>query len=165
MESDPAGTGGAVRLAAAHVRGETFLVLNDDSFFDIPLDHLVATHLRREATLTLALAPTPDPARYGSVSCDAEGRVTRFEEKKENVRGSAEWVNAGIYVFSRHAVAAIPPQGAVSLEREVFPSLVGRGLCAHPFDGFFIDIGVPEDYERVRSSPEPLLAAVAGASA
>ena len=162
-EAEPAGTGGAVRLAAERLRADTFLVLNGDSFFDVPLDRFVATHLEQEATLTLALAPTPDPSRYGSVECDAEGHVLRFEEKagRPTASSGAAWINGGVYVVRRDVLDGIPAGRPLSLEREVFPALIGRGLHGARFDRYFVDIGVPDDYLGVRSAPERLLAAVA----
>ena len=86
---------------------------------------------------------------------DADGRITRFIEK--NPGGSIEpgWINAGIYVFDRRALRFILGTSSVSLETEVLPHLVGQSFFGFPVRGYFIDIGVPEDYRRAqREFPE-----------
>jgi NDP-sugar pyrophosphorylase family protein len=153
-EPEPLGTGGALRLAASRFPDERFLVMNGDSFFDIALPSLVEAHLLSGALATLALAHAPEPGRFGGVEAETDGRVSRFVEKGEPVPGGL--VNAGIYVIERSVLDAIAPGRAVSLEREVFPALVGQGLYAVPFAGSLVDIGVPLDLEALRARPEAL---------
>lgn len=159
-EPEPLGTGGALRLAASRFPDERFLVMNGDSFFDIPLPSLVDAHLRSGAVVTLALAHARELGRFGGVEVGADGRVSRFVEKGEPVRGGL--VNAGIYIIERGVLDAIAPGRAVSLEREIFPALVGEGLHAVPFPGSLVDIGVPADLEALRARPEALALPVTG---
>jgi NDP-sugar pyrophosphorylase family protein len=159
-EEDLRGTAGALKLAEPLLRGDDFLVLNGDSLFDIPLRDLIAFHhTQPDALATLALAPTDDPGRFGTVAVDEAARVLRFIEKGQGERGGL--INAGIYVFRRQLLGRIPEGRPVSLEREVFPPLVGQGLYGVAFRGFFVDIGVPDDYARVQADAGPLLAAIA----
>jgi NDP-sugar pyrophosphorylase family protein len=158
-EPQPLGTGGALKLAERHLAGDRIVVMNGDSFFDIPIRELVATHERSGATATLALSHRDEAGRYGSVELDAGGAVTGFAEKTASAAPGL--VNGGVYVVERSVVAAMPAGVPVSLEHDVFPSLVGRGLHGVAFDGAFIDIGVPADLEALRTAPARLLGSLA----
>lgn len=142
-ETKPLGTGGALRLALPQVTAETLLVMNGDSWCNVDLTAFEAEHRRTQARLSLVLTEVPDAARFGRVSVDADGRIERFEEK--NSAGGAGLINAGIYLMSRADLETLPPDAAVSLEREVFPAWIAQG-CAHGFivTGKFLDIGTPE---------------------
>jgi len=156
-EPEPLGTGGALRLAASSLPDERFVVMNGDSLFQVPLQALIDAHLEKDALVTLALAHAAEPGRYGGVETDINGQVGRFVEKGEPTVGGL--VNGGIYVIERSVLEAIPSGRAVSLEREVFPGLVGEGLYAVAFNGPLVDIGVPRDLEALRTRPDMVPAA------
>jgi D-glycero-alpha-D-manno-heptose 1-phosphate guanylyltransferase len=148
VEANPLGTGGAMRNALEFLTGDRWLVLNGDSLFDIDLFELTAAHTPGTPA-TLALASVRDAGRYGCVSVDSGGSVTGFVEKSAESPADG-WINAGVYVIERSAVEVIASDRPVSLEREVLPALIGRGLRARQFEGYFIDIGVPDDYLRAQ---------------
>lgn len=148
-EEAPLGTAGALARAAPLAEGERLLALNGDSLFDIAIADLVEDHVRNGAALTLALATASAAGRYGSVATDADGWVTAFAEKPD--AGGAPLVNGGVYVVERGVLDAVARDRAVSLERELLPALVGRSLRGRAFEGFFIDIGVPDDYRRAQA--------------
>jgi NDP-sugar pyrophosphorylase family protein len=132
--------------------------MNGDSLFDIELRTLMHYHRSRKATATLALAHVDDTQRYGAVGMNELGRIVSFIEKREsNIEGL---INAGIYVFAREVLNFIPEGQPVSLEQDILPKLIGRGLYGLPLKGYFVDIGVPADYMRLQSAPTQLLAAV-----
>jgi mannose-1-phosphate guanylyltransferase len=146
-EPEPLGTAGAIRFAAEAL-GERledrFLALNGDVLADLDLSALVRAHEERGARATVALHPVEDSSAYGLVRCDGEGRVLEFLEKTgEPVPGE---INAGAYVLERSVLDLVPAGQAVSIEREVFPRLVGEGLHALLLDGYWMDIGTPERY-------------------
>jgi mannose-1-phosphate guanylyltransferase len=147
VEPDRRGTAGAIRFAADALGdelGDRFLALNGDVLTDLDLTALLGAHERAGAQATLALYPVEDSAAYGLVSRDAEGAVSEFLEKTgEPVPGE---INAGAYVLERSVLDLVPPGREVSIEREVFPRLVGNGLQALPLDGYWMDIGTPERY-------------------
>lgn len=145
-ENEPLGTGGGLRKALGRVESDPVVVLNGDSYTDPPLAPVLASHLRRRAAGTLVLTRVAKAGRFGRVEVGRGGAVRRFVEKQEGAGGG--WVNAGIYLLGRALVASIPTARSVSLEREVFPSWVGRGLYAHRARRPFIDIGTPESYAR-----------------
>jgi mannose-1-phosphate guanylyltransferase len=146
-EPDRRGTAGAIRFAADALGDdldERFLALNGDVLTDLDLTALINAHREREARATIALYPVEDAGAYGLVSVDGEGGVTEFVEKTgEAVPGE---INAGAYFLERSVLDLIPPDREVSIEREVFPHLVGDGLGALRLDGYWMDIGTPERY-------------------
>jgi mannose-1-phosphate guanylyltransferase len=146
VESEPLGTAGAARLAAFGRVSETFLLLNGDILSEHDLAALVALHRARGATATLALVAVDDPSRYGVVERDDDGTVLRFVEKPAPGETASNLVNAGAYVLEPSVLDLIPAGRPVSIEREIFPALVGNGLCALPLDGYWSDVGTPESY-------------------
>jgi mannose-1-phosphate guanylyltransferase len=146
-EPERRGTAGAIRFAADALGDrleERFLALNGDVLTDLDLSALIAAHHEREARATIALYPVEDAAAYGLVSVDGAGGVTEFVEKTgEAVPGE---INAGAYFLERSVLDLIPPGREVSIEREVFPRLIGEGLGALRLDGYWMDIGTPERY-------------------
>ncbi|WP_321490685.1 HAD-IIIA family hydrolase [uncultured Hyphomonas sp.] len=138
-ESQPMGTGGAL-AQAADVLAERFVLLNGDSFFDINLRALTAAPLP-EGGGRLALRMVDDTARYGSVQLE-DTRISAFIEKNPDLKGPG-LINGGIYYLDRAMVSRI--EAPSSIESDVFPRLVEEGrLEGLPFDGYFLDIGLPE---------------------
>jgi mannose-1-phosphate guanylyltransferase len=144
-EPRPLGTGGAVKFAES-LLDERFLVLNGDVLTDIDLSAQMADHERRSARATLALIAVDDPSAYGLVRLDGDGGVREFLEKPSPDQIDTNLVNAGAYVLERDVLAEIPPDERVSIERDVFPKLVGDGLRGVPSDGYWLDIGTPARY-------------------
>jgi NDP-sugar pyrophosphorylase family protein len=152
----PLGTAGALKHAAALVRCETCFLLNGDSFIDVDFERLLDCHRSTPAVATMTLAPLASPLRYGQVTLHPNGAVQSFVEKPTSaVRPFADHpslINAGVYALSRRVfdeIAPVPP--AVSFEHHTLPSLIDRGLFGFISTGFFIDIGVPEDYQRAQT--------------
>jgi mannose-1-phosphate guanylyltransferase len=147
VEPDRRGTAGAIRFAAEALGerlDDRFLALNGDVLTDLDLTALLRSHSERGARATIGLYGVEDSSAYGLVDCDAAGAVVDFTEKSgEAVPGA---VNAGAYVLERSVLDLIPPGRQFSIERGVFPRLVGDGLCALPLHGYWMDIGVAERY-------------------
>ncbi len=146
-EPDRRGTAGAIRFAADALGDDLqdrFLALNGDVLTDLDLAALMAAHRGAGARATLALYPVEDSGAYGLVSLDAGGRVLEFLEKTGEAAPGE--INAGAYVLERSVLDLIPPGREVSIEREVFPRLVGDGLHGLRLDGYWMDIGTPERY-------------------
>jgi D,D-heptose 1,7-bisphosphate phosphatase len=142
VEPQRAGTGGAV-WHARHCLEEVFLLLNGDSWFDINLlDLAVRVVCDSSATAGIALRSLPDASRFGIVEIDG-GRITKFRGRPDH--SGSGLVNGGVYVCRRALVDRL--QRCCSLEEDVFPLLARDGeLVGLPFDGYFIDIGVPEAF-------------------
>jgi mannose-1-phosphate guanylyltransferase len=146
-EPEPLGTAGAIRFAADALGDELderFLALNGDVLTDLDLSSLLAAHRESGAVATIGLHPVDDSAAFGLVRTGPGGEVLEFVEKTgEHVPGE---VNAGMYVLERGALDLIPPAVEVSIERDVFPRMVGSGLHALRLDGYWMDIGTPDRY-------------------
>jgi NDP-sugar pyrophosphorylase family protein len=156
QEKKPLGTGGAIKLAQRYIIEENFLVMNGDSFLNADLTKLITYHLKRKLLATLALTRFDNIERYGAVDVNNEnGEIKRFVEKRAHSKSMPWLINAGIYVLRKEIFDYIP-DGKVSLEQEVFPQLIGKGFAGVPIDGFFIDIGSPEDYKRIQENPQIL---------
>jgi len=149
MEPSPLGTGGALRLALPLADSGPVIAMNGDSFCRAPLRPLWQWHHACRAAGTLLLTRVEDTARYGCVGRDENGQLTAFEEKGEH-RGPG-WISAGVYVLSRRMIQEIGGEKAVSLEREVFPRWLGRGLYGWPCETAFLDIGTPESYSMAEA--------------
>ena len=147
VEPERRGTAGAIRFAADELGerlDDRFLALNGDVLTDLDLTALLRAHEERGARATLGLYPVEDSSAYGLVHSGPEGAVLEFLEKTgEAVPGE---INAGMYVLDRSVLDLIPPGEEVSIERDVFPRLVGEGLHGLRLDGYWMDIGTPERY-------------------
>lgn len=152
VEDEPLGTGGAIRFAAPPSGGRV-LVCNGDVLTDLPLGELVDLHETTGSLATIALTRVEDPSAFGVVPTDDGGRVLEFLEKPAPGQTSCDWVNAGTYVLEPAALDAIPPTGAVSVERETFPALLRRGerLSALRSPAYWLDVGTPASYLRANS--------------
>ncbi|HTT96145.1 MAG TPA: NDP-sugar synthase [Solirubrobacterales bacterium] len=147
VEPERRGTAGAIRFAAEALGDrleDRFFALNGDVLTDLDLSALRRAHEERGARATIGLYGVEDSSAFGLVECDAAGVVRAFREKTgEAVPGE---INAGAYVLQREVLDLIPPGREFSIETEVFPRLVGDGLCALPLSGYWMDIGVPTRY-------------------
>jgi mannose-1-phosphate guanylyltransferase len=145
-EPEPLGTGGALKYAE-ELLAERFFMLNGDVLTDIDLTRQLAQHERTGARATLALIAVEDPSAYGLVRRNADLSVREFVEKPRPDEIDTNLVNAGAYILEREILDEMAPAGTkVSIEREVFPALVGNGLYGHEVSGYWLDIGTPERY-------------------
>ncbi|MGH9491486.1 MAG: sugar phosphate nucleotidyltransferase [Terriglobales bacterium] len=149
-ETEPLGTAGALRQALPLLRTDPILVLNGDSW--APFDP-AAMNARQQATgaeIVLLAAPAGDRTDAGSLRLDAEGRIRAFAEKQ--VLAGARQYNAGIYLFRRRVLEALPAGRAVSLEREVLPQYLDGRMAACPAAGPLLDIGTPGRLAQIQAA-------------
>jgi mannose-1-phosphate guanylyltransferase len=144
-EPDPRGTAGAIRFAE-ELLGDRFFVLNGDVLCDLDLGALVALHESAGARATIALHPVADPSAYGLVRRRDDGEIVEFLEKPAPEQIDTDEINAGAYLLDRSVLERIPPDKDVSIEREVFPRLVGDGLYGVRLEGYWLDIGTPDRF-------------------
>jgi mannose-1-phosphate guanylyltransferase len=148
-ESEPLGTGGGIRNAAAKLHGgpdEPVVILNGDVLSGHDLPAQIDLHRKKDAAVTLHLLPVDDPSRYGCVPTDAAGRVTAFLEKTPDP--VTDQINAGCYVFRRSVIDGIPAGQVVSVERETFPELISSGavVMGYAENAYWLDVGTPEAF-------------------
>jgi NDP-sugar pyrophosphorylase family protein len=147
-ETQPLGTAGAVKLAERYLKASSeFLVMNGDSFLEIDLHQFIQFHREHGGLISMAVVEVEDASRYGTVQVDTDQKVTGFLEKAGSDRPGL--VNGGVYVFHPGVLEYIP-DGPASLEKDVFPRLLSKGVYALERQGMFIDIGTPEDYARAQ---------------
>jgi NDP-sugar pyrophosphorylase family protein len=151
-EHEPLGTGGALKLAEPLI-SDPVLVLNGDSYVEWDLNLMLEFFTAKDAELVLVLQAVADVARYGSVSLNRDGRVTEFIEK--GIRAGPGLINAGVYLLRKQLVRDLAARTTISLEREVFPHLLGSGIYGLISTGLFIDIGIPDDFRRAQTLLAP----------
>ncbi|GAB2639120.1 NDP-sugar synthase [Gordonia jinhuaensis] len=169
-ESEPLGTGGGIRNVYDSIKHDTVMVFNGDVLSGCDLGAVLRTHEENDADVTLHLVRVGDPRAYGSVPTDDEGRVTAFIEKTQDP--PTDQINAGTYVFDKSIIEQIPADTAVSVERQVFPTLLRNGNRVYGYVDatYWRDMGTPEDFVRgsadlVRGiAPSPALSGHRGES-
>ncbi|MEN6621732.1 MAG: sugar phosphate nucleotidyltransferase [Smithella sp.] len=143
IEEEPMGTAAPIRQIDD--LDEIFLMMNGDILTDINYRKLILAHKENNADLTIATHKRRQDINYGTLKYNNDRILTEFIEKPSYEIN----VSMGIYVLSRHLVSYIPQQG-----RFDFPDLVYRILenkkkiYCHPYDGYWMDIGRPDDYEQ-----------------
>lgn len=147
VEPEPRGTAGAIKFCESMLE-HRFLVLNGDVLADLDLSALVSQHERTGARATIALYPVEDPSNFGLVRREDDGEITEFVEKPDPDEIDTDEINAGAYVLERSVLEAIPPGRTVSIEREIFPQLVGGGLYGERLEGYWLDIGTPKRFRQ-----------------
>lgn len=146
IEDEPLGTGGAVKLAFGKVFGQSAYVINGDTFFDINTDTLSDFHTRKNASISLALKPMTDFDRYGSVELNENARITRFNEKQYRAEGL---INGGVYLIDKAIFSSFDLPDKFSFEKDIMEAhLHDIAIYGQSFDNYFIDIGIPSDFEK-----------------
>jgi NDP-sugar pyrophosphorylase family protein len=147
-EHEPLGTGGALKLAEPLIT-DPVVVLNGDSYVEWSLDSMLELLRAKDADIVIVLHAVADVTRYGTVALNHDGRVTEFIEK--GMRAGPGLINAGVYLLRKKIVRELPADTAISLEREVFPRLLGQRIYGLVCMGLFIDIGIPDDFQRAQT--------------
>lgn len=148
IEEHPLGTGGAIKLACTQVSEETALVLNGDTFFRIDLNKLVPFHHLCAADCTLSLKPMKKFDRYGVVSLHDDLSIKSFSEKNYYEEGL---INGGVYALNVRKFQSENLPEVFSFERDYLEAFYKqRKMYGVIQDKYFIDIGIPEDYERAQ---------------
>ena len=144
-EPEPRGTAGAIKFAE-DVLEDRFFALNGDSLTDLDLTKLRERHEASGARATLGLYPVEDPTAFGLVRRTDDGEITEFLEKPDPSEIDTDEVSAGIYMLEKEVLDMVPPDVDFSIERQVWPELVGKGLYSQRLEGYWVDIGTPERY-------------------
>ena len=143
-EKEPLGTGGAMKNCEKYITGTT-AVFNGDVVTSINLDEMIEYHKSKKAKGTLALWEVENPNRFGVVKL-VKGEILEFQEKPPRGEELSNLINAGTYILEPEIISIIPENEKISIERDIYPKIVGNGLYGIPFEGYFIDAGTPESY-------------------
>jgi len=148
-EDVPLGTGGAVVQARNLISSKVFLGLNGDSFCQIDLKKFFEFHLEKKASVSIALTSIDDPRDYGSIELNKNQEITGFNEKSATPSGCG-LINTGIYFFNCRSIDSFPSNKKLSLEYDVFPSFVEKGLHGYVDSAQLYDIGTPQRLDTLR---------------
>ncbi|MBK7035238.1 MAG: nucleotidyltransferase family protein [Bacteroidetes bacterium] len=147
IEDDPLGTGGGILQASKYANQEVSYVINGDTYFDVDLEALFNLHIHHKALLTVALKKMQKFDRYGTVEIDNDHKIIAFNEKKYVDEGL---INGGIYCLDKKIFSQDLPD-KFSFEKEILEKEFIKGnVFGKVFDGYFIDIGIPEDYAKAQ---------------
>ncbi len=145
QESEPLSTIGPLSLISN--LPENFLAVNGDIITDLDFRSVYDTHIKNKAQLTVVTCKRSHKMDYGVFETDAQGRVTNFTEKPE----FSFVVSSGMYVFNRSLLSLIPKQQRFGFDDLVFACLKQRiPIQTYPFEGYWLDIGRPDDYEQAQ---------------
>lgn len=144
FESSPLGTGGAIKSAMAFCTGERCIVVNGDTLCDVNLSAMEQCHIAAGRAVTVCVKPMRGFERYGNVEVK-DGRVKAFHEKEKCEFGK---INAGVYIVEKKLIDSID-KSVFSFERDVLEN-TSNHITAFETNGYFIDIGVPQDYDRAQ---------------
>lgn len=143
-EDKPLGTVGGLGLIKKELN-ETFLMMNGDVLTTLDYSDLVNYHKRNGAIATIALKKRGVKIDFGVVEIDDSNNIVGYAEKPE-----VEYlVSMGVYVFDPNVLEYIRPNEYLD-----FPDLIkklistGETVTAYLYDGYWLDIGRPDDYER-----------------
>jgi len=152
IETEPMGTGGAIRVSMEFAKEDEVIVLNGDTFFQINLNSVLDKHRHKGALLTMVLRYVDNCSRYGVALLEGD-KVVGFKEKSA---GGEALVNGGVYIVNRHAALELMPVKSHSFEIDFLPSMLSKDkVYAVINDEYFIDIGIPDDYQRARNEMIP----------
>jgi D-glycero-alpha-D-manno-heptose 1-phosphate guanylyltransferase len=148
VEYEPLGTGGGIQLAMQEANDENVVVLNGDTMFKVNVKEQFAFHQQMNADTSLALKEMADFDRYGVVNVDDKNAITAFEEKQHKDEGL---INGGVYIINRKAFLDKKLPEKFSFEKDYLEAFVNEGtFYGYKSDSYFIDIGIPQDYEQAR---------------
>tara|TARA_Y100001001_G_scaffold161351_2_gene185629 strand:- start:4048 stop:4791 length:744 start_codon:yes stop_codon:yes gene_type:complete len=150
VESEPLGTGGALKYCFAHHPAERYLIFNGDSYCDFPLAELLEAASKHN--MAMVVARVDNISRYGEVTLRENGCVEAFHEKQPTDR--AGLINAGVYCLPGDIFAHFNGPERFSFEQTIMPGLLTQGVATVAATGPFIDMGIPEDYQRLSSQPD-----------
>lgn len=153
IEEEPLGTGGAIQLALQKATSENVLIANGDTLFNVDVDTLRSTLSRAAAECVLALKPMKDFNRYGVVETNTENTIISFREKQYYPEGL---INGGIYLLNKKRFLSHDFSDKFSFEKEYLEKYYGTGkFFGVAQDGYFIDIGIPGDFQRAQDDLKP----------
>lgn len=147
-ETEPLGTGGAILNAIPYTNTEDIFVVNGDTFFDVDMDAMLQFQQTKMADCTLALKPMQKADRYGLVQLNEQEMITAFQEKQI---GGSGLINGGVYCIYKNSFLNIPFEKKFSFEKDYLEKFIlEREMVGFIQDKYFIDIGIPEDYQKAQ---------------
>jgi D-glycero-alpha-D-manno-heptose 1-phosphate guanylyltransferase len=149
-ETSPLGTGGGIRAALELCNDSYALVLNGDSFYDVDIHEFFKLHVNENAECSLALRKVENASRYGSIETNANDQIISFKEKTQETKPGL--INGGVYILNKEVYRDNTPSASnFSIEKDFFETQLNtHTIKGFEFKGYFIDIGIPEDYNKAQ---------------
>ncbi|OAG27021.1 nucleotidyltransferase family protein [Thermodesulfatator autotrophicus] len=148
VECKPLGTGGGIRKSLSYIDSENVFIMNGDTLFEVALNKLFLFHKEKKSLLSVALKPMKQFDRYGVVKLDENKRIIGFEEKRYYESGL---INGGIYLLNKNFFMSFDLKEKFSFEKDFLEKYYTiYDFYGLEFNKYFIDIGIPEDYERAK---------------
>ncbi len=144
-EPKPLGTGGAVKNVEGYL-DDTFFVINSDIISSIDLKQYLNFYISKKAVGAISAWKVDNPEEFGIFELNEKNRILRFQEKPDPWEAFSNIINAGHYILEPEVLDMIPPGEKVSMEDEIFPLLVDKGLYGFKFQGYWIDCGRPSSF-------------------
>ncbi len=148
IESDPLGTGGAIKFAINKINQDNFFLINGDTFFDVNLKKISDFYFKNNADILLSLKPLTNFDRYGAVEIDNDYNIIKFNEKKYQKQGL---INGGVYIINKK-IFDKTNKTKFSFEKDIMEKYLNNiKMIGFISDTYFIDIGIPEDYKKAQT--------------
>ncbi|GDX53372.1 D-glycero-D-manno-heptose 1-phosphate guanosyltransferase [Bacteroidota bacterium] len=149
VEENPLGTGGAINASMKIADAEELLILNGDTFFNVSVNEMYSFHKKNNSDLSIALKPMKNFDRYGIVNNEKDFSISGFEEKVFRKEGN---INGGVYIADKKIMNHFPSSEIFSFEKDFLETKIGQvKMKGFVFDNYFIDIGIPEDYQKAQN--------------
>lgn len=145
-EYTPLFTGGAIKKALNLCENKNIFIINGDTYFDVDLSNMFNFHRESNSDLTIAVKEMLNFSRYGTVEF-SDTKVIKFNEKKSKEIG---FINGGIYIINRDILDMVDLE-KFSFEKDFMEKYINKAdIRAFKSNGYFIDIGIPEDYYKAQ---------------
>ncbi len=149
VEKTPLGTGGGIKLAYNELKTNEAVVVNGDTLFEVNIEDFFKLHRAKSSLFSLALRELDDVSRYGNVLINDENQIYKFAEKGSH-HGEG-LINGGVYIIHAEFFENTNLPKKFSMEKDVFESCYKkRNFYGFPFSNYFLDIGIPEDFEKAQ---------------
>ncbi|MDD5570233.1 MAG: nucleotidyltransferase family protein [Bacteroidales bacterium] len=149
-EKEALGTGGGIKFAMKYAKSNEVLILNGDSFFNINLKDFLSFHKKNKSGLTITLKFLKNVSRYGTVNIDKQNRIFGFLEKRTKTKSG--YINGGIYLINKNIFKNTGLSGKFSFEKDYLEKYCHkRKIYGFVSKDYFLDIGIPEDYEKAQT--------------
>ena len=146
IESEPLGTGGAIKKSINLISDDLVFIVNGDTFYDFDFSQMME-NFQDDSQLMLSLKLMHEFDRYGCVEVDDHGCVIAFKEKRFKKSG---YINGGVYLVKKSLFKGFNLPQKFSFEEFMENNFLILKAHAKVFDGYFIDIGVPEDFKKAQ---------------
>jgi len=147
IDHEAFGTGGSIKTALLHTREENVIIINGDTFFQVYLNDLLSIHIQNLNDITMSLKPMQNIDRYGSVKVDGSGRILSLKKQSQNTPGL---IDGGVYIVNRRVIHYFKDKTHFSFNDFINNNIRNLKIGSMTINELFIDIGVPEDYDRAQ---------------